>query len=317
MKNRSIVDRLVSNWPVKALSLAAAIILFLFHNYTTLSEKFVTVPLTVRFADGYTAGQSYPRKVRVVLRGQEKTLVGVQEEDIEARVDFSRRASEGTFKAPIVVRKKGTLDTADTLEISVEPLEITMKIERKARKSVEVVPGLRGFPAGGFGIEQYFVNPPKIEIEGPKSRLDKISSIPTDEIDLSGKKESFATRVKLMHDDVLVSFPTGDVVEFRAVIEEAVVMKTFDPVQLEPSSLAPELVSAEPLPAGTLRVQGGQIFIENLKPELIKLVVDFSGISAPGAYSLPVKSVVPPGLLVVKYEPTQVVVNLVRAGGER
>jgi len=209
LKNRSIADRLLANWPAKALSLAAAIILFLFHNYTTLSEKFVTVPLIVRFADGYTAGQSYPRKVRVVLRGQDKTLVGVQEEDIEARVDFSRRVSEGVFKAPIMVRKKGTLDTADTLEIRVEPLEITMRIEKKVRKSVEVVPGLRGFPAGGFGIEQYFVNPPKIDIDGPKSRLDKITSIPTDEIDLSGKRESFSTRVKLLHDDSLVSFPAG------------------------------------------------------------------------------------------------------------
>ena len=250
MKNRRLIDRFISNWPAKALSIAAAIVLFLFHNYTTLSERFVTVPLAVRFADGYTAGQQYPRKVRVVLRGHEKTLVGVQDEDLEARADFARRTSEGVFKAPIVVRKKGSLESADTIEIRVEPLEITLKIEKKARKSVEVVPGLRGFPAAGFGIEQYFVNPSRVEVEGPKSKLENLASVPTEEIELSGKRESFTTRVKLVREDTLLSFPTGDVVEFRGVIEESVILKNLDPIPLEAVSLGPDLRVDGSLPKG-------------------------------------------------------------------
>ena len=309
-KSKPLLERIAANWPAKALSLAAAIMLFLFHNFSTLSERFLSVDLEARFADGFTAAQQYPRKVRVVVRGREQNLSAALADDIEALADFTRFDTEGVHKTPIVIKKKGSLETVDPLEIRVEPLELSLLLERKARKSVEVVPAFKGFPLPGFGLDQYFVSPSRVDVEGPRSRIGNIGTVSTEEIDLSGKRENFTAKVKIRRESPLLFFPGGDTVEFRGQVAEALILKTFEDAELIALNLRPDLRIDDPLPSGSLRVQGGQIFLEELRPQLIRLVVDCAGINLPGVYTLPVKTEVPQGLLVLKYEPVQVTLDI-------
>jgi YbbR domain-containing protein len=294
--------------------LAAAIMLFLFHNFATLSERVITVSLETRFADGYTAGQRYPQKVRVIVRGKEKSLGPISEADIEAVADFSRYIEEGPQKVPVIVSKKGTLEELNPLEIRVEPLEIGVRIERKIRKRVEVAPNLKGFPLSGFSLAQYFVNPAFVDVDGPRGLVDALGSVLTADIDLSGKRESFSSRVRLVRDDPLLLFPGGDMVEFRGIIEEEIILKTIEAVGIIALDLRGDFRIDGALENGSLRVQGGRVLLENLRPDQIRLAVDCSGISAPGVYTLPVKTDVPPGIMVLKYEPVLVTLDVRSAG---
>jgi YbbR domain-containing protein len=313
-RNKPLFEQLIANWPAKALSLAAAIMLFLFHNFATLSERIITVSLEARFAEGYTAAQQYPRKVRVIVRGKERSLGPISEEDIEAVADFSRYASEGPQKVPVIVTKKGTLEELNPLEIRVEPLEIGVRIERKIRKRVEVVPNLKGFPSSGFSLAQYFVTPAFVDVDGPRSLVDVLGSIATADIDLSGKKDSFSARVRLFREDPLLLFPGGDVVEFRGIIEEEIILKTIDAVNIIALDLRGDFRIEGNLENGSLRVQGGRLLLENIRPDQIRLAVDCSGITSPGVYTLPVKTDVPMGILVLKYEPTLVTLDIRSVG---
>jgi len=314
-KNRApLPERILANWPAKALSLAAAIMLFLFHNFSTLAERRLSVDLNVRFSDGLTAAQTYPRKVWVTVRGPEQSISAAQAADLEATADFSRFTVEGIHKAPVLVRKKGALETMDPLEIHVEPMELALTLERKGRKLVDVIPSFKGAPSADYGLGNYVLTPDKVEVVGPLSEIDDIFSVETEEIELSGKREDFTVKVKLKKGHPLMAFSNGDVVEFRGQIMETLMTKMLGDRSIRVRGLPPNLRLSDALPPGSLWIQGGRAALDILRPEQVGLVVDCSGIALPGVYTLPVRSEAPPGILVTRFDPVQVTLD-VRPGG--
>lgn len=312
MRNKSFLDRLVAQWPAKALSLAAAILLFLFHNYSNLSERFVNVPLRAVFADGFTAGQPIPKRVRVSVRGKEKNLATFSEGDIEAIADFTPFNKKGTYRVPIQIKRKGGAEDPNLMEFKVEPIELVVPIEAKVQKRVEVSPRFKGSLLSGYELVQYYVTPSLILVEGPQTRIERLYSIPTEEIDLTGKKENFTLEVRIAKNDPLLSFPNGDTVEFRGFVQETTILKTFDSVSIVVLDLRSELRLSQALPKGTVRVQGAQNVLDSIGGEQIRLVVDGKGITHPGTYTLPVRPDTPAGLLILRFEPTSVTLKVDR-----
>ncbi|MEW5815575.1 MAG: CdaR family protein [Spirochaetota bacterium] len=317
MKAREFFEGLVSNWPVKVLSLAGAIILFLFYRMSTLEERFFTVPLEISINSNYIPASSYQRKVRINLRGRQDEVFRVLEDDIQASLDLTSYKNEGVYKVPVQITKKGSALEIDPLEIRVDPMEIAITLERKVRKTVEVIPALIGFPAPGYELTQYFITPSTVRVDGPKSRLNDITSVPTEDIDLSGKDADFTTRVRLDHFDNLISFPGGDVVEFRGIIQEAVILKSFEPVDIISLDLDESLTEISDHKTGSIKLQGTQLLLERIRPEQVRLVADCSTIRVPGTYKLPLRPDVPQGLLVLEYRPAEVVMEVSPVGTGR
>jgi YbbR domain-containing protein len=287
--------------------------LFIFHNFSSLSERFISVELHAVFADGLTAAQPYPHRVRVEIRGNDRSLSAAAEEDINAVADFSRFTEEGVYTTPVTIQKRGVLDGLDTIEIRVDPLEITLPVEKKLRKRVGVVPVFKGLPATGYRLEQYSVNPSGVDLEGPSGIVRTINSISTEDIDLSGKRESFSDRVRLVNENSLLAFPGGDTVDFRAQVLETMELKTVDGIAITLQGLSPDLYLNGEAPEGWITVQGGQASIETQR-EKIQLVVNCTDLSDPGTYTLPVKAVVPQGLTVAQFSPDHVTLVVQRGG---
>lgn len=61
---------LLADLPVKAICLAAAVILLFFHRVTTLTERFFSVPLEVSTPAGLAVASAFPKTVRITLRGE-------------------------------------------------------------------------------------------------------------------------------------------------------------------------------------------------------------------------------------------------------
>ncbi|HUX14464.1 MAG TPA: CdaR family protein [Spirochaetia bacterium] len=315
MKNSSLLDRLLQNWPVKVLALAAAVLLFFFNQLSRLEVRYFSVPLQIVVPAGYVPGAPYPSKVRVTLRGESTAIFRVLEEDVEAYADFSAHDTEGVFKEPIQIRKKGSALNIDPLEITVEPLEVTVTLDRKMSKSLEVVPRLKGFPPPGYQLSKYTLKPSTVEAVGPRSHLDKVSTVQTEDIDLTGRVADFTAQVRLDQNDPLVDLPGGNVVEFHGVIQQSVVLQSFDSVNVVVSNLDPGLTVQGALPTGTLRVQGKQVDLDAIQPDQIRLVVDASKITGPGTYTLPARPDLPAGILVLRYDPSRITLTVTRSGG--
>lgn len=310
MKGSRFIARLLHNWPAKALSLAAAILLLVFHDISRLEERFFSVPLELELPDGYVPASNFPDNVRVSLRGESEEIFRILEEDIRAYVDLTEHDSAGEFLEPIRVERLGTARGIEPLEIGVEPVEVAITLEETLQKGVEVQPSLSGFPPTGYELTQYQISPSTVEIQGPRSRVAQMEEVTTEDIELTGRREDFNVRVRLQRPDPLVTFLGGDVVEFRGIVEEAVVLHTFDPVETVVLGLDPQLQLDGQLPSGTVRVQGRQLDLEDTEPDQVQLIVDASAITSPGQYVLSVRPDVPQGLIVLRYEPTEVEVTV-------
>ena len=312
MRNRSFVNTLISNWPAKVLSIVAAIVLFMVYRINVLEERFFSVPLKVITNEKYIPAGPYPRNVRITLRGNRDEIFLILEEDIEATLDISSYRTEGQFKSPVEIEKKGTSLEVDPLEIKVDPYEITLTLEEKTSKTLEVFPSIAGYPVHGYELAQYYLNPTYVRVEGPRKRISEMRTILTEEIDMSGKKENFTVRVRLAVNDPLLHFPGGNIVEFNGIIQESVILKTFEEVEIITHDLDPTFTITGADFKGIIRVQGSQLILEDTRPEEVRLVIECSDIVEEGTYLLPVKPDTPLGLLVLKFEPQTLEVTVER-----
>jgi YbbR domain-containing protein len=305
-----LLQRTFRNWPAKILSFAAALLLLVFHDITRLEERFVTVPLELELNNEFVPGSSYPQQVRLRLRGESQQVFRVVEEDLRAYLDLRRYTSEGAFRAPVLVEREGTAAEAGALEVTVEPDSVQMELEEKLLRSLEVEPTTSGFPAAGYELIQLVMSPSSVQVEGPRSVVDDLDVVRTEEVDLSTRREDFTERIRLVRPDPLVRFPGGAVVEMRGIIEESVVLETFDSVELVVTGLDPGLRLTESLPAGLIRVQARQIDVQDISPGDMQLSVDASSVEESGAVRLPVRPIVPSGFVVLRYEPTSILLQV-------
>lgn len=310
MRSRDVLARLLTNWPAKVVALAAAVLLVVFNDVARLEERFFSVPLELELDEDYVPGSPYPGNVRVRLRGNSDAVFRVLEEDIRAFVDLTEHDTGGVYKEPIQIEKRGTALEVDPLEIRVEPLEVTVALERKILKSLEVRPSLVGFPPAGYQLSQYRLTPSTVEVEGPRSRVEDLTHIVTEDIELAGRREDFSVRVRLVRPDPLVAIPGGDVVEFRGVVEETVILHTFEDVEIVFLDLPEDSRILSEVGTGSIRVQGKQLDVESVAPEDVRLVADGSIVTGPGTFVLRVRPEIPRGLLVLRYEPTRVEVRV-------
>lgn len=306
MQIRNVLNRAFRNWPAKILSLAAAVLLLVFHDITRLEERFITVPLELELSARFVPASSYPRQVRLRIRGESEQVFRVVDEDFRAYLDLRRFSADGEYTVPVQVERGGAATETGTLEVIPEPDSVIVQLEEKLLKSLEVVPKTSGFPPTGYELVQLLMTPSSVEVEGPRSTLENISEVSTEDVDLSNRREDFTERIRLVPPDPLVLFPGGDIVEIRGIIEEAVVLQTFEPVELIVTGLSPDLRIDQDIPTGVIRVQARQIDVEGVGPGDLQLAVDASSITEAGTIRLPVRPVVPPGFVVLRYEPTSV-----------
>ena len=312
MPRSKIVESMLDNWPAKIIALGLAVIVVLFNNLSRVSERTFSVPLTLRIDESLVPGEEYQNRVRVRIRGDESQIFEVSEDDLIAVADFSRHTAEGVFRAPIEIVRRASALELGALEISVEPLYVTVSLAEKLVRSVEVVPNIAGFPPSGYELRDYRVLPTAVTIEGPRSAVDDVRQILTEEIGLAGRTRDFTESVRLRRPNPLVDLPGGLIVEFRALIAEAVIQRSFDPVAITLMDLDPSLVVSGRLPTGALRVQGRQLDLDAITPDQIGLIVDASRVAAPGTYTLAVRPQIPQGLVVLSIEPAQIEVIVVR-----
>jgi hypothetical protein len=301
-----LAKRLLDNWPAKVIALAVAVVVVLLNGIARVDERYFSVPLEVELSENLTPGEQYTDRVRVTLRGDEDEIFRVLEEDIVAIADFSAHERDGLYRASIEIRRKGTALDVDALEVTASPLSVTMALEEKLISSIEVVPNLIGFPPPGYELVDYRLSPTQVAVVGPRSVVESISSILTEEIDLARRSEDFSERVRLEKPDDLVVFPGGDVVDFRALITETVVQSVFEGVEITIVDLDPALRVASPLPFGQIRVQGKQLDLEGIPEARVSIVVDASIVDGPGTYELATRPQIPSGILVLGIDPARV-----------
>jgi YbbR domain-containing protein len=316
VNSRKLLAMAVEHWPAKVLSIALAIILFVFHRMSALEDRFFSAPLQIELDGNLVPASSYPRMIRVSLRGEANSIYPILEDDIEVYLDMTRYTEEGTYRAPVLVRKKGTALGVEPLEISVDPLEVSLELDQKISKYVPLTPNLQGFPEPGYELVSYSLTPSQVAVEGPLRLMTALSELSTDSIELGGRSEDFTASVHILNRDPLLIIRGDGLVEFRGFIKKLIIIRGFENLPITPRGLAERFVIEGEVPEGSIRLQGEQGELESYLPQGRVLTLDCSQIDSPGLYALPVLADIPPAFTLIRMDPSFVTVQVDQAPGD-
>jgi len=307
---RKLIARAVENWPAKVLSLALAIILFVFHRMSVLETRFFSTPIIVERMTSMIPSSPYPRMIRVSLRGEANGIYSIFDEDIEAYVDMTEFDSPGTYAVPVQWRKKGTALGVNPLQITMDPAEITFSLDYRISKYVPLVANFHGQVEAGFTMTSYSLNPSQVVIEGPVTLIGSISEIYTDSFDLEGLRTDFSATVNIPHQNPLVILRGSGNAEISGVISRIVQVRNILNTPITITGLDERFLGRLDTLTGNLYLEGDNqntVNMFQLPPDF--LTVDCTGIYEPGNYILKVMHETVEGL-VIRVEPDEVQIDV-------
>jgi len=151
------------------------------------------------------------------LRGPRDVVRGLMPNQIAVVADI-------TGKEPgdrIIQLRTSDVSKPPSLEVlRVDPATIRLTIEPSVRRSVPVKPELTGRVAQGYEVYQIDIQPPLVEIEGPKSQVNAIDAVRTESIDLDGKVSDFTTHVGADHANHSIRVITHGLIKLDVKIAE-------------------------------------------------------------------------------------------------
>jgi YbbR domain-containing protein len=307
-----LLAKVAENWVIKVLSIAVAIILFVFHQMSTLDQRFFSVPLDIESHGNMIPASSYPRTVRVSIRGEASKLGPILEEDIEAYLDLDRYSSRSTQKIPVQIRKKGTTLGIEPLEINVNPAIISMEVDHKLGKMVPVSLVLQGTPQQGYELVSYSLNPSQVQVYGPSTLLGNLNDLSTQPVDLEGRSEDFSATLSLLNQNPLLTVQRESVIEFHCSIRETFDVKDFE-VPITLTGLNPQFSATMSTIFALVQFDGNRQTIAHWVPPADFLVADCQNISRPGTYTLRIAIPHPPAeLKLVQIQPATVTISVNR-----
>jgi YbbR domain-containing protein len=304
----------VENWPAKVLSLGLAIILFVFHRMSILEDRFFSVPLNIEHRGQLMPSSSYPRMVRVSLRGEANSIYPILEEDIDVFVDIEKFEVPGLYTVPVQWRKLGTARAVEPLQITVDPAEITVSLDHRISKLIPLTASFRGQPEAGHAMTSYTLDPAQVIVDGPAELIWDISEIFTEPIDLDGRKSDFVVSVHILNRDNLIIIRGSGTTEFQGNISPIIPVRNIANVPIVITGIAHGLSAELQTRAAGVRLEGyNQDAVSNFRPSPDFLKVDCMGITEPGTYVLRVSHGSAEDMN-IRVEPEEVAVVISHAG---
>jgi len=177
---------IVHNWPLKIASLLLATLLWAAVSNQQSSEIGLEVPLEYRnIPQQLEITGDTTNTVQVRLRGPSNVIKGVSSADVATTLDLAKM---GTGEKIVALSPQNVQAPYGAEVIRVNPSNVRFTLERTLIKTIEIVPTIAGLPADGFEVGQVLVSPNTIDVEGPESLVNGLSSIATLPIRLDEKR---------------------------------------------------------------------------------------------------------------------------------
>lgn len=194
----------IENVGLKAMSLVIAALLFIVSRQPAIDIRFSGVPLEFRGLDPNMQLSSVSEQaVSVRLQGPRDQLRSLNPGQISVIANLSNKQSGDRI---VQLRPEDVTVPDNLVVLQIDPPSIKLKLELKETKTVQIEPHLVGKVSPDYEVYGVIANPPTIEIEGPKSKIEQIGEVSTETIDLSGKTGRFQANVDVEtpHDSLIV-----------------------------------------------------------------------------------------------------------------
>jgi len=177
-------NRVFNNLWLKLVALGLAFLLWWAVGHNPTVEAVVTAPLEFHHAPAnLEMSVDGPTQVRVRVQGPERTIRSLTPADVRATVDLGGAdIGEQTFDLTA-----SQIHLPDGLQVvEIDPSQIRITFDRSATRSVEVRPRVIGSLVTGYHIVNVTADPDKIEVVGPRRRVDEVTDAITDPVDATG-----------------------------------------------------------------------------------------------------------------------------------
>jgi YbbR domain-containing protein len=224
-----------SLWPLRLLSLATAIVLWLVFSYSgrqgASSERTLTnVPVTYNTPQGYIL-MNPTSSLSVRVSGGEQAVLNLAPFQVSAVVSIAPKAG---IQEIVLVERHVQRPTGIEV-VSITPDRVSLDVDREIEKRLRVVPDPRGEPAAGAVEGQHTAEPEYVTVKGPQTSLESRDTIFAP-VSIGGRAHSFEQSVTLDTADPLVQVLGSSTVRVSVV--------------LEPPSLQSASPGARPRPRG-------------------------------------------------------------------
>ena len=207
---------LTENWTLKLISLAFALVLWIFIMGERRLEVGYRVPLELQnIPRELMIANQVPGLVDVRISGPRTLQMKVSPNDISIIVDLADlKPGLTTFKS-----LEERLNLPSGLRVTrLSPSFIDLKLERIKQKLVPIKIAAVGEPLPGFKLGSVRVIPNEVIIEGGETELKNISEVITEEVDLTGVNEGFSLIVPLIHNGTYTHFKDEKTTEIQVEI---------------------------------------------------------------------------------------------------
>ena len=199
---RRIIDNIASaakkrDYLAKSLCLLLAVILWAYiaaGRTDTLRFRMPIVPQNV--PSTLAVSDMSDRFAVLVVEGRKEHLKSINMKTIRAYVSLDN-AVIGSKEYPIRLEKQLV---PEEVTLSLASGEVTVTIEKKAERWVRVVPIIEGTVLKGKIMIDRMVFPERVRITGPKSIVDSIDSLDTEEVSVENEAADLHRQVGLRHE---------------------------------------------------------------------------------------------------------------------
>lgn len=258
-------------------SVAFALILWMMVATEKTYSYQITVPIEVeRLAPGFTLLEPIPESAVIEVQGKGRTLISIWFYDISFRLELpditkSQRISLKDYLTSLNLPTTFGLSVVDI----VEPGTIELKIDEKVTRKIPIQ--LVGMiqPEDGYALIDYIFIVDSAVVQGPRSKVDKVSAVMTESVEFIGHTSSFKERTNLINPEPGIFILSPGSVNIDVDIQ-TLVERTIREIPIRIHGVPDDLeVIANP-PKLALKVKGGEKLVKALDTSSIRAEFDYS-----------------------------------------
>ncbi len=283
------LEKLLENWPVKIVSLIAAIFVYAFYQISSLETRSILVPLEVRESTGMICTDVSEQSIRLQVRGNVTDINTIEAKDFIAYADMGRYINEGSQVVPVKLDLSENVRIMKDIEIKIQPETVEVTLEKKLVSYIPVDLKYAGGTTHGYEIASIKTSPSMIKVSGPGSLVESLESIETDVILFDGLAQNTVVEANLREiNEQLTQEHEGPViVEVTVVPSKMKRVLTNLPIALYPAGDNFEIEMEKK--TATLTISGNELDVEKYTPPANLIFADCSQITESGEYDIPVQ----------------------------
>lgn len=293
---------------LKALAVALAVVLRLVVAGDPIVERGLRVPLEFQNLPGSVEilGDP-PETVQVRVRGASGVLRRLEAGDVAAIIDLG----SGRPGARLFDMTNGPIRVPLGVDVThVIPSTVSLRLEEQGLpKLVPVVPVVEGEPAPGFIVGAVTADPAMVEVVGPLSRLEEVTHVITESLDVTGTAVPVAATVTIGVDDPRLRLAMPQATQVTVDIIREPVRRTLEEVPVRTRNVSDGLGAVVSPASVTVTVLGPPELMRDLDGEAVTAYVDLAGHGS-GTYTLAVATDPHRAFGALTVEPTAVEVTV-------